>query len=57
MGEITNLISSIGFPIFACIYIFKNNGELISVITELSTTLKGIDTRLEILERKVEGDK
>lgn len=51
MQEIVNVISTIGFPIFACIYIFKNNEKLISVINELSITLKGIDTRLEILER------
>ena len=51
MGELTNIISTIGFPIFACVYIFKNNEKLITVINELSITLKGIDTRLEILER------
>ena len=51
MEEMVNIISTIGFPIFACIYIFKNNEKLISVINELSITLKGIDTRLEILER------
>ena len=53
MGELTNIISTIGFPIFACIYIFKNNEKLITVINELSVTLKGIDTRMEILERCV----
>lgn len=51
MGELTNIISTIGFPIFACVYIFKNNEKLITVINELSVTLKGIDTRMEILER------
>ena len=51
MCELTNIISTIGFPIFACIYIFKNNEKLIAVINELSVTLKGIDTRMEILER------
>ena len=51
MGELANIISSIGFPIFACIYMFKNNEKLISAINELSITLKGIDTRLEILEK------
>ena len=50
MEDLTNIISSIGFPIFACVYMFKNNEKLISAINELSITLKGIDTRLEILE-------
>ena len=57
MEEMVNVISSIGFPIFACIYIFKNNEKLISVINELSITLKGIDTRLEILERNSNNEK
>ena len=51
MGDLANIISTIGFPIFACIYMFKNNEKLISAINELSITLKGIDTRLEILEK------
>lgn len=51
MEDLANTISSIGFPIFACIYMFKNNEKLISAINELSITLKGIDTRLEILEK------
>lgn len=57
MQDITNIITTIGFPIFACIYIFKNNEKLISVINELSVTLKGIDTRLEILERSNNNEK
>ena len=52
MNELTSLINNVGFPIFACIYMFKNNKELVSVISELSLTLKGIDTRLEILEQE-----
>ena len=51
MSELANVISTIGFPIFACVYMFKNNEKLISAINELSITLMGIDTRLEILEK------
>lgn len=47
MNEVAQLISSIGFPIFACIYMFKQNEGLQKVITELSVTLKSIDTRLD----------
>ena len=53
MQDLVNIISTIGFPIFACVYMFRNNEMLISVINELSITLKGIDTRMEILERCV----
>ena len=56
MENISTLISSVGFPIFACVYMFKNNEKLISVINELSVTLKGIDNRLEILEKVINDD-
>ena len=53
MENIATLISTIGFPAYACAYMFKNNEKLINAISELSITLKGIDTRLDILETKL----
>ena len=54
MNEITTLISNVGFPIVACVFMYKQQTELQKTITELSTTLKGIDTRIQSLEdRKV----
>ena len=52
MEQLINIVDNVGFPIFACIYMFKNNKELIAVINDLSSTLKGIDTRLQSLERE-----
>lgn len=52
LNEITNLINNVGFPIFVCIYLVKNNEKLVNSFTELTVTLKGIDTRLEILEER-----
>lgn len=52
MNDITTLISSVGFPIVACIFMYKQQTELNKTITELSSTLKGIDTRMEYLESK-----
>ena len=52
MEELATIISSVGFPSFACVYMFKNNSQLISALNELSVTLKAIDTRLQILERE-----
>lgn len=49
--DIVGLINSVGFPIFACIYLAKNNEKLGESITELSVTLKAIDTRLQRLEQ------
>lgn len=51
MEQITQLISNVGFPIVACIFMYKQQLELNKTITELSNTLKGIDTRLNMLEK------
>lgn len=53
MEEITQLISNVGFPIMACIFMYKREEKLTSIINDLSTTLKGIDVRLEGLEDKI----
>lgn len=52
--EITTLISSVGFPIVACAVMFKQNDKLTTSLTELTTTLKGIDTRIDQLEKGVQ---
>lgn len=51
MEEISGLISNVGFPIMACIFMYKQQLELNKTITELSNTLKGIDTRISDIER------
>lgn len=50
MEEITQLISNCGFPIVACIFMYKSQEKMIQTINELSVTLKGIDTRIQKLE-------
>ena len=52
MEEIVTIINTVGFPIFVCIYLVKNNEKLVNSITELNVTLKGIDTRMQILEER-----
>ena len=51
-NEIVTIINNVVFPIFVCIYLVKNNEKLVNSISELTVTLKGIDTRLEILEER-----
>lgn len=51
MQEITQLISNVGFPIVACIFMYKQQIDLNKTIKELSNTLKGIDARLDMLEK------
>lgn len=52
MTEISNFISNVGFPIVACVFMYIQQKDLNKTIQELSTTLKGIDTRLDVLEKE-----
>lgn len=51
MNELSGFISNVGFPIVACIFMYIQQKDLNKTISELSSTLKGIDTRLDILEK------
>lgn len=50
MDEITTLISNVGFPIGCCIYMMYQQQQMNKLFNDLSSTLKGIDTRLEQIE-------
>jgi hypothetical protein len=54
VNELTQLINSVGFPIVCCGILFWNNYKLTSTITELTSTLKLIDERIEKLENKIQ---
>lgn len=51
MEELSVFISNVGFPIVACVFMYIQQKDLNKTITELSATLKGIDTRLDSLEK------
>lgn len=51
MTELTNLVGNVGFPIVACFFMYKQQVKLQESITDLTSTLKGIDTRLNQLEK------
>lgn len=51
MNELTQFINNVGFPIVACVFMWKQQKELQSTITELSSTLKAIDARIENIEK------
>lgn len=53
MGEIKELISSVGFPIVACMFMYKQQVELTKTISDLSVTLKSIDVRISDIEKGV----
>ena len=48
--EIQELISNVGFPIVACIFMYKQNLDLQKSLSELSVTLKAIDSRIDSIE-------
>lgn len=56
MEELSSFISAVGFPILAYLLLLKNNSKLIESINELNVTLKGIDTRISILEDERRGN-
>ena len=51
--EIQELISNVGFPIVACVFMYKQNLELQKSLSELSTTLKAIDARIDSIESDI----
>ena len=51
MSDLTNLVGNVGFPIVACFFMYKQQVKLQESITDLTSTLKGIDTRLNQLEK------
>ena len=55
MDELIKVINSVGFPIVAYFLMTRQVTSLHNIITDLSTTLKSIDTRLTMLEEKREG--
>ena len=55
--EIQELISNVGFPIVACIFMYKQNLDLQKSLSELSTTLKAIDARIDSIENDLKDVK
>ena len=51
--EVQDLITNVGFPIVACIFMYKQNLELQKSLSELSTTLKAIDARNDSIENDI----
>lgn len=52
INMLSAIVSNNLFPIVACIFMYKQQLKLNETITELTSTLKGIDTRIENLESK-----
>lgn len=62
--QVTSLISNVGFPIFVCIMMLRDNKELRALISNLTTnlslqneTLKVVVAKVEKIEDKLNSDK
>ena len=56
LQEIQELISNVGFPIVACIFMYKQNLDLQKSLSELSSTLKAIDARIDGIENELKEE-
>lgn len=57
VNVITQLITSVGFPIVACYVLFKQNSELTNTITKLTVTLETINERIGKIEDVINNKK
>ena len=53
VNSITTLISSVGFPIVACIYMALSNEKLQKTLNELTNTLTLMNERIKDVETAV----
>ena len=53
VDSIVSIISSVGFPIFACIVMFKQNEELQKTLSDISNTMTLLTERLKDVESKL----
>lgn len=52
MNEIQTIISNVGFPIVACLFMFKQQQTLTETIIDLKNTLISIQKDIESLQKK-----
>lgn len=53
MNELVQLINGVGFPIVACFYMAKRDEKQTEVLNQISITLKAMETRLDVMEEKI----
>ncbi len=53
--SIVSIISSVGFPIFACIIMFKQNSDLQKTLNDISVTMALLTERLKDVENKIKA--
>lgn len=56
MQEIATLISSVGFPIAACVVMFVQNDKLQKTLAEIANTMTLLNERIGKIEDKIDND-
>lgn len=54
MSDIVQVISSVGFPIVACLFMFKQNNDLQKTLNEISQTMVLMSERIKNIEDSFE---
>ena len=54
--EISQIVSTVGFPIAACIVMFYQNGKLQKTLTDFVATLQKMNDRMDSIEDKLEAN-
>ena len=54
MSDIVQMISSVGFPIVACLFMFKQNNDLQKTLNEISQTMALMNERIKNIEDSFE---
>ena len=54
MSDLVQIISSVGFPIVACLFMFKQNNDLQKTLNEISQTMALMNERIKNIEDSFE---
>ena len=54
MSDLVQIISSVGFPIVACLFMFKQNNDLQKTLNEISQTMILMNERIKNIEDSFE---
>lgn len=54
IAAISQIISTVGFPIAACVVMFYQNGKLQQTLTDFVATLQKMNDRMDSIEDKLE---
>lgn len=54
--EISQIVSTVGFPIAACVVMFYQNGKLQQTLTDFVATLQKMNDRMDSIEDKLEAN-